>query len=197
MEKKEWIIPVTWECFGTVTVEAETLEKAMQFAEDEASEIPLPHGDYVDGSWRLSCEDTEYVRQCYNSNQPDAPFWSISELLYQAREMHSIYVDAVANIVMFDAEKHKVDMSLSKLSADTEHTNVVVDVERECCKVPLSCFCDYLERWQSRFSADSRISFKFRGQILTVVETNIIQHKDGCLPEIEFVIGETENEKIC
>ena len=69
---KTWTIPVTWEMFGMVQVEANTLEEAMQIARDEAGEIPLPaEAHYVDGSWQLSSEDREEIRCCYNSNQAD------------------------------------------------------------------------------------------------------------------------------
>lgn len=69
---KTWRIPVTWEEYGTVFIEADTLEEAMEIAKDEAGEIPLPEGDYVDGSWRLTETDTEVVRELYNNNQKDS-----------------------------------------------------------------------------------------------------------------------------
>lgn len=68
---KTWKIPVTWEVFGTVTIDAATLEEAMIIAKDDEGVIPLPEGDYVDGSWRLTETDTELVRELYNRNQKD------------------------------------------------------------------------------------------------------------------------------
>ena len=68
----KWKIPVTWEVCSTVDIEAETLEEAMRIACDEDGEIPLPTDpDYVDGSWRLSSDDEEYIRQGFNDNQTD------------------------------------------------------------------------------------------------------------------------------
>lgn len=68
---KTWIIPVTWEMCGTVPVDADTLEDAMRLAEEDES-IPLPdNGSYVDASWSLSSDEVEFIRQCYNQNQPD------------------------------------------------------------------------------------------------------------------------------
>lgn len=69
---KCWHIPVTWESYGVVEVEADTLSEAMEIAADESSDIPLPNdGDYVDGSWKLSDYDEDMVRKFYNHNQPD------------------------------------------------------------------------------------------------------------------------------
>lgn len=60
---KVWKIPVTWEMYGVVRVEADTLKAAMEIAEDPDGDIPLPKdGNYVDGSWALSSTDPEYVQ---------------------------------------------------------------------------------------------------------------------------------------
>ena len=67
---KLWKIPVTWEVCGVVHLEANTLEEAIEQARDEDGVIPLPtESDYVDGSWRVTEEDTETVRELYNNNQ--------------------------------------------------------------------------------------------------------------------------------
>ena len=66
-----WKIPVCWEMVGFVEIQAPTLDDAMDIARNDES-IELPEGTYVDGSWALSIEDTECVRQCYNNNQQDA-----------------------------------------------------------------------------------------------------------------------------
>lgn len=71
---KTWKIPVTWEMYGNVVVEAATLEEAMNIARDDDGVIPIPDdSDYVDGSWRLSYEmtDIEEVRDLWNSGQED------------------------------------------------------------------------------------------------------------------------------
>lgn len=58
-----WKIPVTWEMYGCVRIEAETLEEAMSIVEDPDGRIPLPDdGAYVDGSWTLSSTEPEDVR---------------------------------------------------------------------------------------------------------------------------------------
>ena len=66
-----WKIPVSWEMCGVVKIEAETLEEAMEIARDDDGVIPLPDGEYVDGSWRLADTDTEFIREIYNNNQKD------------------------------------------------------------------------------------------------------------------------------
>lgn len=60
----EWTIPVTWEMCGTVRISAATLEEAMAIAKDEEGVIPLPdNSEYVDGSWRLSYESADELRE--------------------------------------------------------------------------------------------------------------------------------------
>ena len=69
---KKWEIPVTWEVFGKVVVEADTLAEAMHIARDEEEILPLPdESDYVDGSWRGTEEDEDFIRTYYNNNQQD------------------------------------------------------------------------------------------------------------------------------
>lgn len=61
-DMKIWKVPVTWEVFGVVEVEAETVEKAMEIARDDEGIIPLPtDNDYIDGSWKLADDSVEYV----------------------------------------------------------------------------------------------------------------------------------------
>ena len=64
---KKWVIPVTWQECGEVVVEAETLEDAMCAAMD----ADLPDGDYVDGSFELSTDDKDEIRELYNDGQED------------------------------------------------------------------------------------------------------------------------------
>ena len=53
-------------------VNADTLKEAMETARDDEGVIPLPtESDYVDGSWRLSETDENFVREMYNDNQQD------------------------------------------------------------------------------------------------------------------------------
>ena len=70
MKKRK--IPVTWEVCGYVYVDADTLVEAMETARDDEGVIPLPtESDYVDGSWRLSETEENFVREMYNDNQQD------------------------------------------------------------------------------------------------------------------------------
>ena len=65
---KKFKVPVTWEVYATIEVEAETLEEAMKIAEDENGEIPLPiQTEYVDGSWRVNVDSPEELA-LYNQN---------------------------------------------------------------------------------------------------------------------------------
>lgn len=72
---KTWKIPVTWEMYGNVVIEAPTLQEAMDIARDDDGVIPLPDDSYyVDGSWRLSYDmsQVEEVRDLLNSGQEDS-----------------------------------------------------------------------------------------------------------------------------
>ena len=67
---KKWKIPVSWEMYGFVTIEANTLEDALEMAYDDSVSLPK-NGSYIDGSWRVEDEDPEYVRECFNDGQED------------------------------------------------------------------------------------------------------------------------------
>lgn len=69
---KTWKIPVVWQMMGTVKVEANTLEEAIEIARDDEGVIPLPDdGTFLDGSWEVDCSDEDYIRELYNGNQED------------------------------------------------------------------------------------------------------------------------------
>lgn len=69
---KTWIIPVVWTMMGTVTVEANTLDEAIEIAKDENGVIPIPEdADFMNGTWEVDCFDIDYLREWYNNNQED------------------------------------------------------------------------------------------------------------------------------
>ena len=64
-KRKFWKIPVTWECYGVVEVEGDTIEEALENfrkCEEEGEGCALPEGDYVDGSFRLSDDNPEELK---------------------------------------------------------------------------------------------------------------------------------------
>lgn len=64
-KRKMWKIPVTWECYGVVEVEGDTIEDAIKEfhrVEDETEGFSLPEGEYVDGSFRLSDDDPKELK---------------------------------------------------------------------------------------------------------------------------------------
>ena len=77
---KTWTIPVCWEMFGTIEVEADTLSEAMKIAvEDET--IELPDDDYyVDGSFDLGMEEEDNIRDLYNHGELDDVYDVVDEL---------------------------------------------------------------------------------------------------------------------
>lgn len=59
---RKFKIPVSWEMYGFVTVEAEDLEQAIEMAEADC--IPLPSDEessYIDGSWRVDYAMVHYA----------------------------------------------------------------------------------------------------------------------------------------
>lgn len=53
-------VAVTWEVCGYVDIEAETMEEAMEYFNENSDGIKLPDDfEYVDGSFQLSSQDAE------------------------------------------------------------------------------------------------------------------------------------------
>lgn len=58
MEKKTFKVPVEWEVWDFVEVEAESFEKAIKYVLDNKDEIPLgTTPEYIDGSYKISSEE--------------------------------------------------------------------------------------------------------------------------------------------
>ena len=65
---KKFKIPVTWEVYGTIEIEADSLEEAIQKFDDveingEGHNLPLENC-YIDGSFYRE-EDEEVIREYY------------------------------------------------------------------------------------------------------------------------------------
>ena len=61
--KKIWKVPVTWEMYGVVEVEASSKEEAIEVIKKDATDISLPDEKYyVDDSFGLSCDDMEELK---------------------------------------------------------------------------------------------------------------------------------------
>lgn len=61
--KRTWSIPVTWEMYGRVEIEAETKEEAIEIFKDVMQELPLPEESYyVDDSFELSTDNIEELK---------------------------------------------------------------------------------------------------------------------------------------
>jgi len=63
MAKKIFKIPVTWEASGTVEIEANSIEEAIQIFDETQDNIGLPtHSQYVDASFRREDEECISLR---------------------------------------------------------------------------------------------------------------------------------------
>ena len=67
---KQWVIPVSWEVAGVITISANTLEEAIHAAKHDDS-IGLPSGEYVDSSFDVTVDDDDCIRNFYNHGQQD------------------------------------------------------------------------------------------------------------------------------
>jgi hypothetical protein len=55
-------LPVTWEVYGMVEIEADNIEDAIRKFDENIDYIGLPlNGEYVDGSFDLSDREVEYL----------------------------------------------------------------------------------------------------------------------------------------
>ena len=65
---KKFKIPVEWKMFGEVEVEAETLEQAIKFTEEDDT-IPLPdESSYCEGSWKVD-DDINLIKYLNNEGE--------------------------------------------------------------------------------------------------------------------------------
>jgi hypothetical protein len=55
-------VAVSWSVFGEMNIEAETLEDAIRIAQDD-TQIPLPEGEYIDGSFNVDAEMSEELNK--------------------------------------------------------------------------------------------------------------------------------------
>lgn len=56
-ESDEYVIPVSWNVYSTITVEASNLEEAVKKARELIDEIPLGDSEYVDGSYAIGTNE--------------------------------------------------------------------------------------------------------------------------------------------
>ena len=62
-EIKEYKIPVEWTVTENISVEAISLEKAIEWTREHADEIPCLDGEYVAGSWKISCDKGQSAKE--------------------------------------------------------------------------------------------------------------------------------------
>ena len=59
---KYYEIPCTWEVYGTIEIEADSLEEAIELAERDDSPMP-DDSDYVDGSFQVDRDVAEEINK--------------------------------------------------------------------------------------------------------------------------------------
>ena len=62
MALKKWYkVPVSWQMYGYMDIEAEGWDEALEIAEDDGTS--LPDGDYVDGSFEVDHDVLEWEKE--------------------------------------------------------------------------------------------------------------------------------------
>ena len=70
--KKSFNVVVKCVIYGTISVEAENLEEAIKFAEDNIDELPFPdESEYIDGSYKIDKESTILHDEYFNYQEKE------------------------------------------------------------------------------------------------------------------------------
>ena len=59
---KKYKIPVSWQMYGYMDIEAEDWDEAIEIANDDATSLPS-NADYVDGSFEVDHDIIEFERE--------------------------------------------------------------------------------------------------------------------------------------
>lgn len=71
----EYQIPVTWECYGTVTVSANSMQEAIRIFDRDKDDYPLPDDSgYVDDS---------FIRESYSSLDEEKRVYALRQLPFE------------------------------------------------------------------------------------------------------------------
>ena len=62
MTLKEYKIPCSWQMYGTLNIEAEDWDEAIEKAEEDDSPLPTD-GSYVEASFEVDYDIVEYARE--------------------------------------------------------------------------------------------------------------------------------------
>lgn len=76
---KSFIVPVSWEVYSTVEVEADSYEEAVKIAKDNIDDIPLGDSEYVDESYKVDDsfdKDPKFKHISSVSIDRDGNIWS-------------------------------------------------------------------------------------------------------------------------
>ena len=70
--KKSFDVVLEYAMYGTISVEAENLEEAIKFAENNIDELPLPYEpEYIDGSYKIDKESTILFNEYSNYQEKE------------------------------------------------------------------------------------------------------------------------------
>ena len=67
---KTYKISCTWEVCGELEIDASSFKAALKKAKAD-DDIPLPKGDYVDGSFKIDDEMSKYLNEGLSNGRPN------------------------------------------------------------------------------------------------------------------------------
>lgn len=69
--KQKWLIPISWTCYGTLEVEAVSLDSAIKLALADKAATELPEETGYDADSLSVCFSTDVIREQFNKEQDD------------------------------------------------------------------------------------------------------------------------------
>ena len=66
---KIYKIPVSWEVYGAIEVEADSIEEAVNKFDEHEDEYSLPEGDYIDGSFKR--ENLDFIKEFHSIEEDE------------------------------------------------------------------------------------------------------------------------------
>lgn len=97
-----WDIPVRWECGGVVSVEAPTIEKAIELAQY----APFPDSDWSADEFYVDNLDCDDMRNYYNNDQHDEKVTSANEIYSEGEEVQVIDTGEIVEIFSYDIDQN-------------------------------------------------------------------------------------------
>ena len=117
----EFIIPVSWSVSELLKVQANSLEEAYQYVEENMDEIPLgDEPEYIDGSYEINGDNTDDCILYQNTKTPICLEFNCSNTFVQGPDpLQFVNGKGVASAVFHFKEDHLVVKLKALINGDT------------------------------------------------------------------------------